>query len=79
MRFWVGRGTPNPGRSMPGMRPTMSTPPATMAPVFPAETHPWASPDRTMCMATQRLAFLFFRMATAGVSSMAMTSSAGTM
>ena len=36
----VGSGTPRAGLSIPGSLPTTKTPPATIAPVLPAETQP---------------------------------------
>ena len=74
-----GIGTPKAGRSIPSMRPTTRTPPATIAPVLPALTQPWASPRLTISIATRRLESFLRRIAFAGCSSGSMISLACSM
>ena len=74
--FSVGSATPKAGLSIPEIRPTTRTPPATMAPVLPAEMQPLASPLLTISIASLRLEFLFFLIAIVGCSSMPICSSA---
>ena len=66
----VGNMPSSAGRSTPGTTPCTILAVAMMAPVFPAETNPWAHPSRTSREATRIELSRFDRTALAALSSM---------
>ena len=65
--FAPGRIGASAGRSMPGMRPMRSMPPASTAPVEPADTTAWARPSRTAIMACTSEELTFLRTASSAM------------
>ena len=74
----AGIGTAIAGRITPGSRLISSSPAASMAPVFPAETTASALPSPTARQAATSELSGFARTASAGLSSIAITCSAAT-
>ena len=73
----AGSETAIAGRSTPGRRRRWSSPAASTAPVFPAETIASASPSATARTAETRVESGFDRTASVGLSAISITSSAG--
>jgi len=63
---------------MPLMRPTLKMPPASQAPVEPADTAAWASPFFSCIMATTMEEAVLRRIAMVGLSWLEMLSGAST-
>ena len=76
--FWVGSWVAMAGLSMPGSVLRTKREMAIRAPVFPALTQASASPALTCSMAMRMEEFRRLRRACTGLSSMRMTSLAGT-
>ncbi len=74
----AGTTTAIAGRNTPGMRRMFSSPAASIAPVFPADTTASASPSPTARHAATRLESGFDRTASAGFSCISITSAAST-
>ena len=74
----AGRTTAIPGRLTPRSRRISSSPAASMAPVFPAETAAWARPSRTSRHVTTSELSRLARTASAGFSSIATVVGAST-
>ena len=72
----LGIGTPIAGRITPGIRRSSISPAASIAPVFPAETTASADPSATARTAATRELSGFERTASAGFSSISITSAA---
>ena len=72
----LGSSGASAGRSMPGMRPRRNMPPASTAPVEPADTKPSASLSRTCSIPITVADFVLRRTPITGLSWLVMTSGA---